>query len=72
MGTTDKSPSFFSGQEAAERLGVNISTIGRWVKSGRIVAAELPRRGGYVIPLREIERIEAEISLSKKPTGGDD
>ena len=70
MGTTDK-PRFFSGQQAADRLGVNISTIGRWVKSGRIVAAELPS-GGYAIPAREIERIEAEKSLSEKLTGGDD
>ena len=62
---TDQPARFLSAGQAADRLGVNVSTIGRWVKSGRIVAAELPS-GGYAIPVREIERIEAEKSLSKK------
>lgn len=62
---------YFNGMQAAERLGVNISTIGRWVKSGRIVAAELPS-GGYAIPLREVERIEAERSLETPESGGED
>lgn len=65
MGNTCEPPRILSGQQAADRLGVNISTIGRWVKSGRIEAAPLPS-GGYAIPVREIERIEAEKSLSKK------
>jgi predicted site-specific integrase-resolvase len=57
---------FVTGGQVARRLGVNISTVGRWVKSGRIEGVELPS-GGYVIPIREVERIEAERSLG----GGD-
>jgi predicted site-specific integrase-resolvase len=57
---------FLTAGQVAKRLDVNISTVGRWVKSGRMEGAELPS-GGYVIPVREVERIEAERSL-----GGDD
>jgi excisionase family DNA binding protein len=66
VGIKDEAPRILTGRQAADRLGVNVSTIGRWVKSGRISAAELPS-GGYAIPMREIERIEAEQSLE----GGD-
>lgn len=63
----DEAQRILTGRQVADRLGVNVSTIGRWVKSGRIIAAELPS-GGYAIPIREVERIEAEQSLE----GGDD
>ena len=66
MGINDGAARILTGRQAADRLGVNISTIGRWVKSNRIRAAELPS-GGYAIPLREVERIEAERTL-----GGED
>lgn len=62
MGRKDDEARILTGQQAADRLGVNISTIGRWVKSGHLVAAPLPS-GGYAIPVREIERIEAERAL---------
>ena len=66
MGIKDEAPRILTGGQAADRLGVNVSTIGRWVKSGRLIAASLPS-GGYAIPVREIERIEAERLLD----GGD-
>jgi excisionase family DNA binding protein len=53
---------FLTAGQVAKRLDVNISTVGRWVKSGRLEGAELPS-GGYVIPVREVERFEAERSL---------
>jgi len=64
--SNDEAVRFLTAGQVAKRLGVNISTIGRWVKSGRLEGAELPS-GGYVIPIREVERIEAERSLG----GGD-
>ena len=66
MEIEDDAVRFLTAGQVAQRLGVNISTIGRWVKSGRLEGAELPS-GGYVIPVRAVERIEAERSL-----GGDD
>lgn len=65
MEIEDDAVRFVTGGQVAKRLGVNISTVGRWVKSGRLEGVELPS-GGYVIPIREVERIEAERSL-----GGD-
>jgi len=64
--TKDDAVRFLTAGQVAKRLDVNISTIGRWVKSGRLNGAELPS-GGYVIPIRDVERVEAERSL-----GGDD
>lgn len=66
MEIKDGAVRFLTAGQVAKRLDVNISTVGRWVKSGRMEGAELPS-GGYVIPVREVERIEAERSL-----GGDD
>lgn len=66
METKDGAVRFLTAGQVAKRLDVNISTIGRWVKSGRLNGAELPS-GGYVIPIRDVERVEAERSL-----GGDD
>ncbi|MEI6450160.1 MAG: helix-turn-helix domain-containing protein [Actinomycetes bacterium] len=66
METKDDAVRFLTAGQVAKRLDVNISTIGRWVKSGRLNGAELPS-GGYVIPIRDVERVEAERSL-----GGDD
>ncbi len=66
MEPEDDAVQFVTAGQVAKRLDVNISTVGRWVKSGRLEGAELPS-GGYVIPIREVERIEAERSL-----GGDD
>ena len=66
MEAKDGATRILTGSQAASRLGVNVSTIGRWVKSGRLEAAELPS-GGYAIPVREVERLEAEKALE----GGD-
>ena len=56
---------FLTAGETARRLGLNRSTIGRWAKSGRIEAVRMPS-GGYVIPVRDVERIEAERELERR------
>lgn len=45
-------------KEAAARLSLNPLTIQRWIREGKIRAGKLPGRGGYRIPVVEIERME--------------
>jgi len=48
--------------EAAEYLGVDTSTISRWLTQGKITAAKkIPgRSGGYIFDRAEILRVAAE------------
>lgn len=48
--------------EACERLGIDRSTLTRWVQSGRIAAAgKLPGpRGAYLFDPSEVDRLQSE------------
>lgn len=49
---------FLTLEEAAERLGVSVSTLRHWIRRGR---ARASRRGGaYVLRDREVERLSKE------------
>lgn len=45
-------------QEVAANLRVNVSTVHRWVKQGKLAAIQLPGHG-VRIPRRELARIRA-------------
>lgn len=45
-------------REVAERLHLNPLTIQKWIREGKIQAGRLPGRGGYRIPIAEVERLE--------------
>jgi excisionase family DNA binding protein len=45
-------------KEVAARLKLNPLTVQRWIRDGKIQAGRLPGRGGYRIPISEVERLE--------------
>jgi excisionase family DNA binding protein len=53
-----------STTQVCERLGIDRSTLTRWVGAGRIAAAhKLPgRSGAYLFDPAEVERVKAELS----------
>ena len=51
-------------KEVAERLQLNPLTVQRWIREGKILATKLPCRGGYRIPLSEVERLEAPEAVA--------
>lgn len=55
-------PDPISTAEAAQRLGVDVSTISRWVASGRLKPMwRLPKKtGAMVFDPKEIDRLVAE------------
>lgn len=57
-------PAFLGTVEACARLGVDRSTLTRWVASGRIKpAAKLPSRNGALFyDEAEVERLRAELA----------
>jgi len=48
----------YSTKEAADRWGVSRLTVIRALRAGKLRAVRLGPRGHYLIPAREIERIE--------------
>jgi len=58
MNDTTASPAGVSAGDVARAMGVNKSTVGRWIAQGRIAA----ERGewGYIIPATELDRLIAE------------
>ena len=57
---------------AAERLGVNVRTIQRWVRAGKFAGAFAldpdATRPTYLIPLSAVEAFE-QRRLARQPTG---
>ena len=55
-------PDLLTTRQAATRLRVDVSTLSRWVASGRIhPAIKLPGiRGAMLFDPAEVERVEAE------------
>ena len=67
MKSQDKRPdNCISVSEAAQRLGVCVETVRRWIKSGKIKARKVGIR--YFIPLSEIE--ERVSTPSGRVSGG--
>ncbi len=61
---------FITQQEVADALGLSLSTIGRYVKDGRLKAVQIGRF--YRIPEAELARFTAELETvepagTKKP-----
>ena len=56
-------PVFYTVAELAERYKVNIMTIYRWIKEGKIHPKRMPGRGGreYRIPIEEVQRFEQDM-----------
>ena len=52
--------------EAAERLGVGLTTIKRWIQLGLLRAARTPG-GHWRIPADEVERLHARMQLRGHP-----
>lgn len=65
----EPSPSLLGTAEAATRIGIERSTLTRWVAAGRIkVAAKLPGRTGAVLFTRdEVERVAKEYLAERTP-----
>ena len=49
-----------SGQELAELFRVHVSTVRRWIASGRVSAFRLPG-GTYRIPADEVSRLRNQV-----------
>jgi excisionase family DNA binding protein len=49
---------FMTVKDAAERLGVTVNTVRRWVKDGRL-RGNMPggQKAGYRIPESDVERL---------------
>jgi len=49
---------FMTVKDAAERLGVTVNTVRRWVKDGRL-RGHMPggQKSGYRIPESDVERL---------------
>lgn len=48
--------------EACDHLGIDRSTLSRWVTTGRVHATKLPGlRGAYLFTRTEIDRMKAEV-----------
>jgi len=58
-------PEFYSTQDVADRLGVSIFTIRRYIQSGKLEAVKLD--GGYRVSRTALDRF-----LSERATGGPD
>lgn len=54
-------PMYLTTKQAAERLGISVPTLCRWVRADRAAALQLPgATGAYLFSPDEIERLEAE------------
>lgn len=51
-----------TSREAADRIGISLSTFHNWLTAGRVKAAkQLPgARGAYLFEVAEIERVRTE------------
>lgn len=56
-------PNLIPTVEVCSRLGVDKSTVSRWVASGRIKPALASRNGNWFDPA-EVDRIQAEIEAA--------
>lgn len=56
---------YISATQMASIMGVAVSTVGRWMKSGRVVGVRLPS-GAYVIPRIEVDRMLSSIEAAKQ------
>lgn len=45
-------------QQVAERLQVKVTTVQRWLSSGKMRGTRLPGKAGYRVPVEEVERME--------------
>jgi hypothetical protein len=57
-GATTRKPRFYSPQQLAARWGKERRTIIRAIEAGKLHAVRLANRGAYMIPAREVERME--------------
>jgi excisionase family DNA binding protein len=44
--------------EVAERLRVKVITVQRWLHAGKLRGTKLHGRGGWRVPVSEVERME--------------
>jgi excisionase family DNA binding protein len=50
---------YISGREAARRLGVSNSTIGNWIRDGRLGGRKMSgKNASFMIPVSEVERVQ--------------
>lgn len=62
-----ETPNYRGSVEACERIGIDRSTLTRWVQLGRITYAQkMPGpRGVYLFTDEEIERVRAEYQSAE-------
>lgn len=53
-------PQFLSIAEAAERLSVHPATLRQWIRLGLVIGRQMVPGGRILVPLSELERLEAE------------
>lgn len=58
---TDKHREFLSSSEVAARLGIDKSTLSRWVKAGRIKPVYTAPGGAQIFTVAEVERVQANL-----------
>ena len=70
MNPTD---SLMTSAEVCDRLGIDRSTLSRWVASGRIAYVhKLPgKTGPFLFTRKEVERVRAEYAASLVPAVGE-
>lgn len=57
-------PRFLSTAETAEALGVERSTISRWITAGRITPAMRLTSGAYLFAPAEVDRVRATLQAA--------
>jgi excisionase family DNA binding protein len=59
---------YMSSAQAAEKLGVDVSTVVRWIQNGKMVAGRIGKgqTTAYVIDPKEVERMKQQRRANGK------
>jgi predicted site-specific integrase-resolvase len=70
MPKTPEVPKFLGSTEVCDRIGIDRSTLTRWIQTGRIAYAQkIPGRNGvYLFDPVEVERARADYKADQPAT----
>lgn len=63
----EHTPTFLTSGQVCDELGIDRSTLSRWVTSGRVEATKLPGlRGAYLFTREAIDALKAELATQRE------